>query len=310
MALADTKRPAVAPDNLRGALWMLSSVVTASVMILSVRELSTMIDSSMAVFLRAALTLPGLAVIALHPGLRRRLRFSRPWLHVFRGVLVAVSTLMGFHAIAELPVATAAILFMTAPIFAVILSGPLQGERVGPRRWAAVGAGFLGAAIILRPGLSLPDPAMLAGLGSALLLALALSLSRTLAAVDGAVSTLFSSVAVTALVTLPVALPVWSLPADGWGWGVAAMVVASGAARALADIEAYHHGEASVVGPITYLRLVLLGIAGYVLHDEVLDAPTILGAAIIVGATLYIARREARLRRQARRAAGLAKVTE
>ena len=66
--------------------------------------------------------------------------------------------------------------------------------------------------------------------------------------------------------------------------------------RNIADIEAYRHGDAAVVGPVSYLRLVLIGAAGYVLFTETIDLPTLIGAAIIVGSTFYIAERARRTR--------------
>ena len=82
-----------------------------------------------------------------------------------------------------------------------------------------------------------------------------------------------------------------------WAEHVFDTLVAAGAARGVADIQAYRHGEASVMGVIAYLRLVLIGGAGYFMFAETPDAATLLGGAIIIGATLYIAQREARLRR-------------
>ncbi|MEL6236084.1 MAG: DMT family transporter [Pseudomonadota bacterium] len=285
-------------DNLRGAAWMLFSALMASGMLLTVREATAGLDSRMVVFLRSALTL--VLLLAAFPMLRGGLRISSPRLHLLRGLLISVSLIMGFFAVSKLPIAVAVTLFLTAPIFATILAGPLQGERVGPRRWAAVAVGFVGTLIILRPGAALPDLAMLSALGSAMTFALALSLSRNLANADGAFSTFLTATAISVAVTLPVALPVWSLPQTGWIWAAVLGVVVFGGARGLADIQAYRHGEAAVIGPITYLRLVILGVAGYVLYAETPDAGTLLGAAIIVGAAIYIAQREALLRRKPR----------
>ncbi|SET21739.1 DMT family transporter [Oceanicella actignis] len=287
-------------DNLRGVAWMLFSVAAASAMTVAVRALSEDIDSRMIVFLRAGVTLALIAPLLALPAFRARLRFSRPWMHAARGLMIAVSTQMGFYAIAHLPLATSTVLFFTAPIFATLLAGPVNGERVGPRRWAAVLTGFAGALIILRPGFAAPEPAMLVALGSSLLFASALSTARGLAQADGPVSTYVSSVAATALVALPAALPVWRLPEGGAAWAALATLVAAGAARGVADIQAYRHGEASVVGVVAYLRLVLIGGAGYLMFSEIPDAATVAGGAVIVGATLYIAQREARLRRARR----------
>jgi drug/metabolite transporter (DMT)-like permease len=279
------------PDNARGVAWMLVSVVTASAMTVAARELSTEMDSRMVVLLRAALTLVAILPFLPLPALRREMRLTRPRLHLVRGGLIAVSTHLGFFSIASLPLATATVLFFTAPIFATVLAGPINGERVGPRRWAAVLLGFLGALIILRPGLGEFQPATLAALASSLMMALAHALSRGLAEADGPVSAYLSSVVLTLALSLPLAAPVWALPSDGFAWTVVALLVLTSAGRGLGDLQAYRLGEAAVVGVVGYLRLVLIGLAGWWLFAETPDAFTILGGAVIVGSTLYIARR-------------------
>ncbi|WP_170317675.1 DMT family transporter [Paroceanicella profunda] len=298
---AATLRPA--RDNLRGALWMLVSVLVSSAMTLGVRELSATLSPSTLVLLRSAITLLALlGMIAVVPRLRRGTRFSLPWHHLVRGVLTGVSMHLGFYTIAHLPLATATILFFTAPIFATLLAGVFHGEKVGPRRWTASALGFLGAVVILRPTAESFDIAMLAALASSLLLALALSMSRRLAETDGSFSTLLSSAAVTMLISVPAAWPVLELPDTPWLWMVMLAMIAAGAMRGLADIQAYRFGEAGLLAPLTYLRLVLLGAAGYLIYAETLDAATLAGSVIIIGSTLYIARREAQLRRQRRAA--------
>ena len=285
--------PAPLSDNARGALWMLFSVVNASAMTVAARWLSEGMDSRMVVFSRAALTLIALAPLLAWPRFRALLRFSRPRLHLARGAMVAVSTQFGFYAIAHLPLANVTVLFFTAPIFATLLAGPINGERVGPRRWAAVAAGFSGALIILRPGLAPLDLAMAAALGSSLLFATTLALSRRIAAADGPVAAYVSSVAMTAALGLPLALAAWTPPGDGAAVAALAVLVIAGAARGMGDIQAYRHAEASVVGVIAYLRLVLIGGAGWLIFDEGVDRWTLTGGAVIIGASLYIARREA-----------------
>lgn len=298
MVTPETPTPA-APDNTAGVIWMLVSVVGASAMSVAVRELSGSIDSRMIVVLRAALILAGLiCAMAFVPRLRR-LRFSRPWLHVTRGALIGFSTHLGFYTLSVLPLATTTVLFFTAPIFATLLSVIFQGQKVGMRRALAVAAGFLGAIIILRPGLQPFEPAMLAALASSAMFAVALTLSRGLVAADGSSAAYVSSVVITLALSVPLAAPVWAIPQAGWAWFILGIVVVGGAVRGFADIEAYAKGEASVLAPITYLRLVLIGIAGYVFYAETPDAPTIAGAVIIVAATFYIAQREARLKPKA-----------
>ncbi len=265
----------------------------ASVMALAVRGAVGAIDSRMAVMFRAGVTsLLILIGLLMFSRLRRKMRFSRPGLHLLRGGLIGVSTNLGFYTIMFIPLSTATVLFFTAPIFATILAVLVHKERVGPRRLAAIAAGLIGALVILRPGFDGFHPAMLAALASSALFAIALSLSRDLANADGAISAYFSSVVITAIVTLPLALPVWEMPPDAMTWFAVAVLVATSAVRGIADIQAYRFAEAALLAPIAYLRLVFIGLGAWLLFDEGIDNPTWLGAAIIIGATFYIAQRE------------------
>lgn len=292
--------PAAGPDNVAGGMWALASVLAATVMTVGVREAAVGVDTRMVVLLRSMMILAAFVLILPLPKVRAALRFSRPWLHLLRGCLLGASIQLGFHTIAEVPLATATVLFFTAPIFATLLAGPINGERIGPRRMGAVAVGFLGALIILRPGTGDMDLAMLGGLGSSLLFALALTLSRGVAAADGALSAFMSSVAITAMISIPIAAPVWALPEAPDLWIAVAVTAAAGALRGIADLESYRRGEASVMGVVSYLRLVALGLVGWLMFDETPDALTLVGAAVIIGSTLYITHREHRLRRARR----------
>ena len=277
---------------------MLLSVVGSSAMTIAARYASLEIHSTLVVFWRSALTaLAVLLVVIIASPLRRQLRFSRPWQHVIRGVLIGVSTQMGFYTIATIPLATTTVLFFTAPIFATLLSMILHGERVGPRRVLAIAAGFVGALIILRPGPTGVELGLLTGVASSVTFALALTMSRGLAQADGALSTYFSAVVFTVLVSVPIVGVDFALPQLPITWIALLALVITGTVRGVADIQAYRHAEAAILAPVTYLRLVLIGGAGYLVFEEVIDGPTTVGAVIIIGATLYIARREAQLRK-------------
>jgi drug/metabolite transporter (DMT)-like permease len=290
--------PAAEKNNVKAIVWMLVSVVGASAMTIAVRQASLSMDSRMIVLFRAVLSsLVILIALGMFTRLRHQMRFSRPGLHLFRGTLIAFSTHLGFYTIANIPVATATVLFFMGPIFATVFSSVLHSEHVGPRRWSAVIAGFIGAVIVLRPGFSEFHPAMLTALGSSLLFALALTLSRQLATADGPLATYLSSVVITAIITVPLAAPVFNISVGVLISLTLAIVVITSAVRGYADIEAYRLGESAILAPVAYLRLVLISIAGYFLFDEVPDLPTVIGASLIVAATLYIALREAKLRR-------------
>ncbi|MFV0475266.1 MAG: DMT family transporter [Pikeienuella sp.] len=291
--------PAYVMDNARGAGWMMFSVIFSAVMAISVKWAAVEMDSRVIVLDRSigALVL-GCAALLASPRLRAGLRFSAPWLHIWRGALVGISTHFGYYSLTALPLATATVLFFSAPIFTAMLAAPLLGEKIGPRRAGAIAAGFLGVGIVLRPGADSFQPAMLAGIASSLLFAVALLSTRGLANRDGAFSAFISSTVVTILVSAPAAAPVWAWDFTLTAWVAIALVAISGMGRTIADIEAYRLAEAAILAPLSYLRLILIAAASYLIFDETPDGYTIAGGAVIIAAALYIAHRERLVKRR------------
>ncbi len=284
--------------NIRGALWMLVSVAGATGMTVMVRLLSEDLASPMIAFLRSIGGLVFLAPLWLGKAPPSPRRLKAPWLHLLRGAATAVAINLGFYAVSVLPLATATILFFLAPVFSTMLAPLLIGERVGPRRWAAVAVGFLGALVVLRPGVGETEPAMLAAVGSSLLFAVGLLVGKRASAADGSGAVFASTQVMAAALTLPPALLVWDLPATAPLWLAVAALTATSSLRSYADIRAFAAGEASFVAPISYLRLPSVGLAGWLLYRETLDLWALLGGAIIVGSTLYIMIRERQVSRQ------------
>ncbi|MBK0401117.1 DMT family transporter [Limibaculum sp. M0105] len=279
--------------NAEGAMWALASVLGATAMTLAVRILAADVHTTMLAFLRSALALVTvLPFLWRGPQTRRRVRITAWKLHIARGLLLAMTLNTGFYAIWKLPLATSTILFFLAPVFATVLAIPLLGEQVGPRRWAATAAGFIGTLVILRPGFGGFEPAMIAAVASSMCFAGALMLGRLITDRDGTEGVFVSSSVIVAIATLPPALAHWSIPVEAWQWAAIATLVAGSSMRTYADIRAYAVGDAGFVAPFTYLRLVTVGGAGYILFSEAVDGPTIVGGTIIIASTLYIAIRE------------------
>ncbi|MEM7545541.1 MAG: DMT family transporter, partial [Pseudomonadota bacterium] len=239
-----TTPPASVPsdgnDNAAGAAWLMMSVVTAACMTIAVRWSSEELSSSLIVFLRSVgglvLALTAFSVVRR---LRGQMRFSAPLLHVWRGGLIGISTQLGFYTISQIPLATATVLFFSAPIFAALIAIPLHGEKVGLRRGGAIATGFAGVLLVMRPGIIPFDWAMLSAIASSFLFALALLSSRNLANRDGPFAAYLSSAVMTIIVSAPLALPAWSLPASSFGWFALGLVVVMSLARNIGDLQAY-----------------------------------------------------------------------
>jgi drug/metabolite transporter (DMT)-like permease len=203
-----------------------------------------------------------------------------------------------FAGLRFLPLAEAIAVTFTAPLFVAALSGPLLGDQVGPRRWAAVIAGFFGTLVVLRPGTAAFQPEAMLLLGSALAFSLAMLLTRRMSRTESSVAMLTYSTLGAGIACLPFLVPVWRAPAGEDLWLFLMIGVVGGFGAYLA-IVAHRYAPPVVVAPFTYTGLVWGLILGWLIWRELLEPVVWLGVAIIVVASLYVTHREAVLARRA-----------
>ena len=98
--------------------------------------------------------------------------------------------------------------------------------------------------------------------------------------------------------SIPLAIPVWQMPSLTGTWIAVGALMITGTVRTIADLQAYRFGEAASLAPIVYLRLVLIGGSAYLLYNEIPDGTALAGAAVIIAAAIYIARREAKIKKR------------
>lgn len=223
-------------------------------------------------------------------------RANRPWLHLTRSALLFLSTLTWVLAIDSVPLATATAINFTAPVFVVILSIPMLGERVGVHRWAAVLLGFLGAMIVIGPAWSGLQVEFLLLLSAAILFALYQILTRIGAASDSDATASFYTVLVGLAAGLAIAP--WNYvppaPGDYAVWGAFFAIGLLGGVRHYLVVKAYGLANASLVSPYFYCELVGVTLLGFLVFGDIPTANTWLGAALIIACGLYIAHRERR----------------
>ncbi len=278
-------------DPLRGALWMVSSCVFFAVLIALIRHLSATLHPLEIVFFRnlfgMLVMLPWLARHGL--GTLRTRRLPLYGLRAFFGLIAMVAW---FIAISRMNLADAVALSFTAPLFATVVAVFLLREVVRLRRWTAVGVGFVGAMIILRPGLEAISPAAILVLVSAGAMALAMILVKVLSRTEPVGAIVFYMVLMLTPASLIPALFVWRTPGlDELFW----LVCVGGAATLghLCMVRAFSLADATAVLPFDFVRLPIVALIGYVVFGQTLDAWTGVGAAIIIASSVYIAHREA-----------------
>ena len=280
-------------ENWRGILWAMLSVIGASAMAISVRGASLGLDTRLLVGYRLFFTLILIGILILIvPRLRSKVHFKQPCAHLIRGVLMAFSVHLGFYTLSIVPLAAAAILFATAPIFATIISVAMGREAIGIRRTLAILVGFIGTIIVMRPSSDIIDTNMIYGIGSSIFFSFSLVMSRNLARTDGPLSTLISTSAIGLIVTIPLAAPVFEITTDTNIILWTLVLIIFGILRQYSDIQAYTYAQAAVIAPISYFRVVLIGLMAYLFFNEIPVVTTYIGATIIIAATIYITNRE------------------
>ncbi len=280
-------------DNLKGAMWILVAATCAAGMSLSIRGIGGGIPLMEIVFVRCVI---GLGLVIVFSWSRGSINLkTHEWKLVMLRSLLSVGALsLGFYSITILPLTTATVLFFTAPLFVTVLAVPFFGETVGWRRGLATLAGFAGAVIVLRPGIDAFDPNLLFPIASSLTFAAVLLLGKRISRTETIATMMFFAMVVTTLASLPFAVAAWKTP-DTWEWTMLVALSLFGTLRGFSDTKGYATGEASVMAPFQYSRIVIVAVAAYFLFAEVPDAFTLTGAAIIVCSSLYIAQREAKL---------------
>ena len=281
-------------NNLRGLLWMLVCGLFMSAMHASIRHVSDGMHPFEIAFFRLVFGLLPLVPWFIKLGWAP-LKTKRPGMIIFRGVLNLVCMLAFFMALAITPLAEVTVLVFTAPIFATVLAVFVFGEKVGLRRWVAIGFGFLGAVVVLRPGFETiglgPALALFAAIVWGVCLVIIKSLGRTESSLT---ITVYMSLVMAPLSLVP-ALFVWQWPTgEQFMWLVAIGIF--GGIGQMAMAEALRTGETHVIMPMDFARLIWISVIAYAAFGEVPGAYTWLGGAIIFAATAFIAWRERALR--------------
>jgi drug/metabolite transporter (DMT)-like permease len=217
------------------------------------------------------------------------------WLQGARSLLLVVEIGLFIWTITVLPLANAHAILAVTPLLVTALSVPLLGERVGIRRWSAIGVAFIGMLVILRPGLGVMHPMALVALLCAAMFALYQILTRVVSRADPPLTTLFYTALVGSAGLTVVGPFHWTAP-DAAGWALFGLVAGLGASGHFLLIKALQLAPASLLQPFAYTVLVWATVVGFTVFGTVPDLLTVLGAASIVAGGLYTFARERRLR--------------
>jgi drug/metabolite transporter (DMT)-like permease len=280
-------RASALSPQLVGILAMSAAGVVFSAHDAITKYLSTNYPLGEIIFFRQLVSITLLTTYVFFTTGLRDLKTSRIKGQTTRSLLFVASTILIGTSVSVLPLATALAIVFSSPLLVAALSATMLGEPVGPRRWTAIIAGFIGVLIIIRPGGASFTWLLLIPVAAASASALRDIMTRILHRTDNTNAILFWSNVAILLATA------FSMP---YGWKEIAtpdigFLVVAGALNLLAHfltITALRFGDAALITPFRYTALVWAALIGYLVWGHIPDQWTIVGAIVIVGAGVYL----------------------
>lgn len=301
-----------------GIAFILMGILAISINDMLIKLLSGDYPLHQMVFVRSAIGLCFSLILVQIEGGWHILRTDTPWLHALRGVLIVISNMTFFSALAVLSLAEATALFFVAPLLITLLSIPLLGEKVGPLRIGAVVVGLLGVVIMTRPW-ERGDAREVSMLIYLLPVAAALTyaLNQIMTRMLGVRSRASAMAIYIQLAFIVVSLGFWAAAGDGrhaeglqneslifllraWVWpggndlwlflglGLNSAVVGYCLASA------YRLADAATVAPFEYAGLPLAIFWGWMIWGDLPGPVVLTGITLILGAGLFVFLRERR----------------
>ncbi|MHA7967992.1 DMT family transporter [Rhizobium sp. CAU 1783] len=224
-------------------------------------------------------------------GLKAAAATRRPLLQIARGMLLAIQIPIAISAFALVGLAQSQAIFASGPLIVALLSVPILGEKVGWRRWTAIGVGLCGVLLILSPSGGDFSPLIVLPIATAVIGAIYGLLTRLVSRVDGPMTSFFY-IGTVGAVALSIAGPFFWTPLSPSDWKWMILLCCTGIAGHFLLIKAYDNLHAVAVQPITYLQLVLASGIAVIVFGETLKANMVIGAVIVVGAGLFTVWRE------------------
>ncbi len=272
----------------RAMLWMTGSIFCLSVLAVAGRAVAVDLDTFEISLYRSMMGLVLVLGVAGMQGRLGEIRATRLDLHAGRNLATFVAQNLWFYAITVIPLAQVFALEFSSPLWVLLLSPLILGERLTPPRALAGAIGFLGVLIVARPSPETLHPGVVAAALSAVAFALSAILIKRLTRTETITGIMF---------WLVVMQGIMGLVAAGWDGDIAVPsrqsilpLVAIGVGGLVAHLcltQALTIAPACVVVPIDFIRLPAIAIVGALIYNEAIDIWVFIGAVVIFGANYF-----------------------
>ncbi len=281
------------PAPVRGMVWMVLGGILFTCLNTLARGLTMQLDVYETQFLRYLFGLLVMLPLVLHHGWQayRPVNIGGQF---WRGGVHTLGLILWFTALPNIPLADMTAIGFTGPIFIMLGAAWFLGEPMHRDRWVAALIGFAGVLVVVLPKLSGSGGWYnLVMLASSPVFAASFLITKALTRYEKAgVIVLWQAITVT-IFSLPMALPHWQTPTL-MQWGAFAMTGILGTLAHYCLTRAFHTADISATQSLRFLDLVWASVAGWLVFGDVPSQWTWVGALVILGATVWIARREGR----------------
>ena len=269
-------------DTLRACLWMIGAIVSFTAMAVSGRELGGQFDTFEIMMYRSAFGVVIVLAIAKYAGTVNQINRDALGLQVIRNLVHFSGQNLWFYALTMIPLAQLFAFEFTTPLWVIVLSPLLLGERLTGIRALAAAMGFFGILIVARPTVEGINAGMIAAAACAVFFALTFITTKKLTTRQTITGIMFyltliqlifgvitagydGDIALPTLVALPFLLVI----------GVCGLVAHFCITKALSL------APATIVSPIDFARLPVIALIGWLLYNEGIDVWVFVGAAVI-----------------------------
>lgn len=286
------------PATLRAALWMIGSVASFSLMAVAGRAVSFELDTFEIMMYRSFVGFVIIGIFVTLTGSFRQITFRTPHLHILRNIAHFTGQNLWFFAITAIPLAQVFALEFTSPLWVLVLSPLLLGERMTAIRATAAILGFVGIMIVARPSPETVNIGTIAAASAAVGFALTIVFTKLLTRTERLVCILFW------MTTMQLVFGIVCAGFDGditwpsprsFPWLV--VIGCGGLIAHFCVTKALSLAPATVVIPVDFARLPLIAVVGLLVYGEPVDLLVILGAMVIFGANYLNLWSETRKRR-------------
>lgn len=269
-------------STLKAALWMLGAIFSFTLMAITGRELSAGFDTFEIMLYRSAIALVIVLVLVYATGTNRQIGIGAWRTHLIRNVFHFTGQNLWFYALAMVPLAQVLALEFTTPLWVILLSPFLLGERLTLIRAIAALMGFFGILIVARPDMGSLTPGILAAASCAIFFALTYVFTKRLTQTE--------SIAAIMLYLSGLQL-IFGIIAAGYDGDIAlpstadmpllGLVAACGLLAHFCITKALTIAPATVVAPLDFVRLPIIAVAAMLIYNEAIDVWVFVGAIVI-----------------------------